>query len=150
MQSTMAWRFEGRLVVAVHTKASPSNGEWHRFMNEAVRAGVDGSFRLFVVSYGGGPDGEQRRALAEIVRKSSTPPMAMLTDSKLVRALMFAFSFINRTTKVLGLNDGDAAFDFLGLEGEQRNAARRLRRELEAELGLTPNAQPSVSATQRG
>ena len=102
MQSTMAWRFAGRLVVAVHTKASPSNGEWHRFMNEAVRAGVDGSFRLFVVSYGGGPDGEQRRALAEIVRKSSTPPMAMLTDSKLVRALMFAFSFINRTTKVLG------------------------------------------------
>ena len=106
-------------------------------MNEAVRAGVDGNFRLFVVSFGGGPSGEQRGALAEIVRKASTPPMAMLTDSKLVRALMFAFSFINRSTKVLGLNDADAAFDFLGLDGEQRNVARRLRRELEAQLGLT-------------
>ena len=147
--STMGWRFEGRLAVAVHTKASPSNGEWQRFLNEAVRAGVDGRFRLFVVSYGGGPDGEQRRALSGVVEKSSAPPMAMLTDSKLVRALMFAFSFINRSTKVLGLNDGDAAFDFLGLDARERETARRLRRELEAELGLTTKAPTSVSASQR-
>ena len=149
MQSTMAWRFEGRLVVAVHTKASPSNGEWQRFLNEAVNAGVDGDFRLFVVSYGGGPDGEQRRALARIVDKSTAPPMAMLTDSKLIRALMFAFSFINPTTKVLGLDDGDSAFAFLRLDAEQRETARRLRRELEAELRVTPKAPASVSASPR-
>ena len=149
MQSTMGWRFEGRLVVAVHTKASPSNGEWQRFLNEAVRAGVDSSFRLFVVSHGGGPDGEQRRMLAGVVNKANPPPMAMLTDSKLVRALMFAFSFINRTAKVLGLGDADAAFDFLGLDTQQRESARRLRRELEAELGVTHKAPASVSAAQR-
>lgn len=146
---TMAWRFEGRLAVAVHTKASPSNGEWQRFLNEAVRAGVDGRFRLFVVSYGGGPDGEQRRALSAVAEKTSTPPMAMLTDSKLVRALMFAISFINRSTKVVGLNDGDEAFTFLGLNAAERETAGRLRRELEAELGLTPKATEGVSTTSR-
>jgi len=150
MQSTMAWRFEGRLVVAVHTKTSPSNGEWQRFLNEAVRVGVDGNFRLFVVSYGGGPDGAQRRMLAGIVNKANPPPMAMLTDSKLIRALMFAFSFINRTAKVLALDAADAAFDFLGLDAEQRETVRRLRRELEAELGLTPQTPASISAAPRG
>jgi hypothetical protein len=76
--------------------------------------------------------------------------MAMLTDSKLVRALMFAFSFINRSTKVLGLDGADAAFDFLGLDSEQRETARHLRRELEAELGLTARAPTNLSASPRG
>jgi hypothetical protein len=150
MQSTMAWRFQGRLVVVVHSQASPSNGEWQRFLNDCTHAGVDGGFRLFVVSYGGGPDGEQRRAVAEIVKKSTPPPVAMLTNSKLVRALMFAFSFINRSTKVLALEDSDAAFDFLGLDGKERDTARRLRRELEIELALTPKASGGVSASPRG
>jgi len=145
----MGWRFEGRLVVAVHTKASPSNGEWQRFLNEAVHAGVDGSFRIFVVSHGGGPDGEQRRMLAEIVNKANPPPMVMLTNSKLIRALMFAFSFINRTAKVLGLDDADAAFDFLGLDAEQRDTAHRLRRELEVELGPTLKTPATFSAAPR-
>jgi len=145
----MAWRLEGRLVIAVHTKASPSNQEWQRFLNEATRAGVDRNFRLFVVSYGGGPDGEQRRVLAAVVHKTTPPPMATLTDSKLVRALMFALSFINRSTKVLGLQEDDAAFNFLGLDGEERDTAVRLRRQLESELGLTPPSPASDSASHR-
>jgi hypothetical protein len=76
--------------------------------------------------------------------------MAMLTGSKLVRALMFAFSFVNRATKVVGLDDGDVAFDFLGLDAVRRETARRLRRELESELGLTFKAPASTSASPRG
>jgi len=74
--------------------------------------------------------------------------MAMLTHSMLVRALMFAFSFINRSTKVLALTDGDAAFDSW-VSIARNAAARRVRRELEAELGVALKAQSSVLASRR-
>lgn len=131
----MAWRFEGRLTIIVHGPQNPSNLEWQSMLRdgnalEHVEAG-----RTLVISYGGGPDGHQRELLAQHMSKRPSPT-AILTKSSLVRAITTALLFFNRTMKVFGLDEQDAAGEFLGLSPEERELAGRARRELEADLGL--------------
>ena len=56
----MAWAHDGRLLVVVHGKSSPSALEWSRFLNDN-RSLRDP--RILVCTYGGSPDGNQRREL---------------------------------------------------------------------------------------
>jgi hypothetical protein len=146
MQRTMAWRFAGRLIVAVHRKASPTNVEWQRFLNDSLQAGVNPQWRLLVVSYGGGPDGAQRQQLMQTMRNQVTP-MAMMTGSVIVRAIMSALTFFNPTMTVVDLHKDEDAYEFLGLSSAERDTARKLRAELEAELEIetTPSSRPEAS-----
>jgi hypothetical protein len=142
MQRSMSWRFEGRLTVVVHGSLNPSNLEWQRMLTDEAARGLPEDGRTLIVSYGGGPDGHQRELLGkQIVRKPA--PTCIMTKSVLVRAITSALLFFNRNMKVVGLEERDRAYEFLGLSAEERDTANRLRKELEAELALA-NA-PSVS-----
>jgi hypothetical protein len=141
MQRSMSWRFEGRLTVVVHGAENPSNLEWQRMLTDETSRGPTENGRTLIVSYGGGPDGRQRELLGrQIIRRPA--PTCIMTKSALVRAITSALLFFNRNMKVVGLEEREAAYEFLSLSAQEREAADRVRKELEAELGLgTP---PSV------
>jgi hypothetical protein len=131
----MAWRFVGRLGVIVHGEKAPTNLEWHTFLRDASKHSARGDGRVMVASYGGGPDGQQRKALAEAVGHSPAPTVIM-TNSVVMRSIVAAISFFNRKTMAVGLHDHDEACAYLGLSGEERGITNTMRKELEAELGL--------------
>ena len=131
----MAWRFEGRLTVVVHGQKNPSNLEWQSMLRDETARGRSENGRTLIVSYGGGPDGRQRELLTQ--QMTTRPaPTCIMTSSPLVRAITSALLFFNRGMKVVGLEERNRAYDFLSLSAPERDAADRLRRELETEIGI--------------
>ncbi|MEY2937070.1 MAG: hypothetical protein RL033_7819 [Pseudomonadota bacterium] len=138
----MAWRVQGRLMVVVHCAQSPSNLEWEGVLRDElqrVELGHKTDRCTLVVTYGGGPDGDQRKRLAEQMDHDFAPTCIM-TKSTIVRGIVAALTFFNRRMKIVGLEDREAAFHHLGLSRAEREAAERMRSELEAELGLSRSA----------
>lgn len=134
VQRTMAWRFEGRLGVVLHTSRSPSNLEWQSMLRDAVAASNE-SARFLIVSHGGGPDGYQRELLGRAIA-NKTVFTSLMTKSGLVQAMALAMFHFNRHLKVFGLADRKEAYHHLGLSDVEAELADRMRSELEAELGL--------------
>lgn len=132
----MGWRYAGRLLVFVHGPKNPSGLEWHRFLNETGALTDRANARILVVSYGGGPDVDQRKLLARAIGNTPAPTVIM-TNSTMVRAITHALGFFNRYMKAVGLHDTEAAFAHLGLNADERREAQRQRAELEAELGIS-------------
>jgi hypothetical protein len=139
MSSNVAWKFDGRVSVMVHGPSSPTNLEWQRFLRDAVDRGTGTHWRNLVISYGGRPDGEQRKLLAEML-KGRAAPTAIMTGSGIVRAAVLAVSFFNRQMKAFALEDFDGAASYLGLTADERERVQRMRLELMQELGLSGRA----------
>jgi hypothetical protein len=149
MQQTMAWRFDSRLLVVVHSTQSPSNLEWMRFLNAAQEHGYTSASRVLVISHGGGPDGEQRRLLTRAMGGNATPTVVM-TKSPIVRAIVATLTFFNSKLNAVELSDNDKAFDLLGLTKAERSLVKQLRLEFEQELGITdPKASQRPSQRAR-
>jgi hypothetical protein len=136
MAANVAWRFEGRLSVVVHGPGNPTSLEWGRFLRAAVDSGAGVQSRNLVVSYGGRPDGEQRKQLAEML-KGRAAPTAIMTNSALVRAAVLAINFFNRHMKSFAIDDFEGACSHLGLSAAERERARAFRSELLTDLGLS-------------
>jgi hypothetical protein len=127
----------GRLTIVVHGPHDPSDLEWRSMLRDETMRGEPDDGRTLVVSYGGGPSGQQRAALGQQLG-NKPKPACIMTGSAVVRAIANALSFFNRTMKVVSLTDSKQAYAFLGLSVQERNMADTVRRELEHELGVTP------------
>jgi hypothetical protein len=135
MTTSMCWRASGRMVVVVHGAQNPSNLEWQGLLKQIAERGRGGDLRVLVVSHGGGPDVDQRKALVRAV--GSTPaPVAIMTNSRLVRSMIAAMSFFNKLLLAVDLHDVSRAFTHLGLSGAEQLLAKKVRAELEKELGV--------------
>lgn len=135
MPGNLAWRFDGRLLVAMHGFKSPTNVEWQRLLNEGVACGMGAHLRIVIVSHGGGPDGAQRKELGRVIGPAPAPTVVM-TGSALVRGITSALTFFNPHMKAVDLGDFEAAFKHLGLTTDERQRVSQLRRELALDLGL--------------
>jgi hypothetical protein len=134
MARNLSWRIEGRLVVVVHGHLSPTNLEWQRFLVDAVSSAAYSNPRVVVLSRGGAPDAHQRQAMKATLG-SRPQPVAMLTDSVLVRTAIAAMRFFNSSTKAFSTKGFEEASEYLGLNGVERERAAQLMVELERELG---------------
>ncbi len=131
----MAARRMGRLCVTVHTAAVPSEPDWDRYM-----AGVDAYLplsdqRVLVVSAGGGPNGKQRKMMIRAL-DGAVVPVAILTNSTLMRGAGIAISWFNPSLKVLGPHSLQAAFDYLGLTTWERTESEITIAEMQRDLGV--------------
>jgi len=143
----MDWDHDGRLSLVIHGKSSPSSLEWSRFVNHN-RALVGRDLRVLVCSYGGGPDGSQRRELMEAVSHVSVPTVIM-TNSLVARGIVSALNCFNPTIKVLPIDADAAAHRFLGLNAAEAARALELRHKLERELGLGHSSGVEVRTSSR-
>jgi hypothetical protein len=142
-RATMNWRRMARLVVTVHTEAVPSDEDWDAYM-----AGVDAYLpledqRILVVSAGGGPNGKQRKVMIDALNGARVP-VAIITNSLVMRGAGTAVSWFNPSLKVLGPGDLDAAVEYLGLTTWERVESARTLKELEKGLGLDVVRLPNV------
>ena len=134
----LVWRFEGRLVVAVHGTSDPSNLEWTGYLRDTMAQAKPSMLRVLVISYGGGPSGPQRKQLTDALRQSV--PTAYLSDKFLARSLVNTLAWFNPKLRAFGLHDDDTAFEFLALTEDERRTARRCRTELEKRLQAEADA----------
>jgi hypothetical protein len=130
--AALVWRFDGRLVVAVHGESDPSNLEWKGYLRDTVAHPKPSALRVFVVSHGGSPSGQQRKELTDTLRVSV--PTAYLSNRWIARSLVNTLAWFNPQIRAFSLDEDAAAHEFLGLTKEERGTAQRLRTELEKEL----------------
>jgi len=124
-----------RLVVTVHTTAVPSDEDWDAYMAQVDAFLPLEDQRVLVVSAGGGPNGKQRKMMVDALNGARVP-VAIITNSLLMRGAGTAVSWFNPSLKVLGPGDLDVAVEYLGLTTWERVESARALKELEKGLGL--------------
>lgn len=131
----MDWRRMARLVVTVHTADVPDDGEWAEYVAGANAYLPLEDQRVLVVSAGGGPNGKQRKMIVDVLN-GAIVPVAIITNSWLMRGSGIAVSWFNPSLKVLGPGTLDTAIEYLGLTTWERVESARILKELQQGLGL--------------
>lgn len=96
----------GIVLLAVHTSTPPSEAEWGAWIETliAVNERFAGELSLtanLVITDGGGPSQSQRGSVNNLVAGSrSAPPVAIVTDSRIVRTLVSGLSIFNPRLRV--------------------------------------------------
>lgn len=140
----MNWRRMARLVVTVHTAEVPSDEDWAAYMSQVDAYLPLEDQRVLVISAGGGPNGKQRKMMIDALNGARVP-VAIITNSLLMRGAGIAVSWFNPSLKVLGPGDLDAAVEYLGLTTWERVESARALKELEKGLGLDVVQLPDVA-----
>lgn len=126
----------------LHTDKPPGDDEWSGFVDMLDKVSKSHDWDLartgnLVFTDGGAPDTEQRTAVNVLVAQGKTlPPVALVTDSAVVRAMVRALSIFNSRLRVFSPSDLGGAMAHLGLLPHERAGLVARCVELErAELG---------------
>lgn len=125
----------GRFTLTVHTERVPSEEEWTQYISQVRDHMPLEEQRALVVSAGGGPNGTQRKAMVTALEGAKVP-VAILSNSLLMRSAATAVSWFNPQLKVFGPNDLEPAIDYLGLTPWERTETRNTLVEFQATLRI--------------
>jgi hypothetical protein len=131
----MNWRRMARLVVTVHTAAVPADEEWAAYIAQVDAYLPLEDQRVLVVSAGGGPNGRQRKMMVDVLNGARVP-VAIISDSWLMRGAGIAVSWFNPSLRIFGPDALGDAVDYLGLTTWERVEINRVLQELQQSLGL--------------
>jgi regulator of extracellular matrix RemA (YlzA/DUF370 family) len=108
----------GRMMLAVHDSAPPSDDEWARWV-ALVHEPASPELRLLVETTGqGGPNAKQRKALADATRGLDVRA-AILSDSMAVRGVITALAWLGLAQRAFVPGDHRGAADYLGLSAQE-------------------------------
>lgn len=91
---TLTFKVIDRLFLVVYGTEAPTDEEWAVYLAEIERQGVDHTMQI-VVTDGGGPTEAQRKHLERLIAAHEVP-VAVLTDSAAIRAMVGLMSWFNR------------------------------------------------------
>ncbi len=139
--TSFVWKGRRTILVAVHNEHQPSDEEWGRYMQKAeqiVRSSPNLEFvRGLAITEGGAPGHMQRANLNRLLGGRAVTS-AVVTASKVVRAVIHVLSFFNSGVKGFASDKLPDALDYLGLPKNDRSS---LFREIEsARAQLTHDA----------
>jgi hypothetical protein len=142
----LVWERDGGrsvVLVAVHTSTSPSDAEWEAWVAtlEQMNTRFSGQLSLvanLVLTDGGGPSQSQRSRVNTLIAVgNSAPPVAIVTDSRIVRTLVSGLSIFNPRLRVFPPNQASLATAHLGLPRDEVGPMlRRAVSVADRELGL--------------
>lgn len=143
-----------QVLVAVHTKAAPSDEEWTGWTELLERQAKAhawdlGRFPNFVITDGGAPSMSQRTAVNVLISQAKTyPAVAIVTGSAIVRTLVRAFSIFNPHINVFAPADIGRAVEHVGFSSAEIPVLLGACSKLEAET-LRPGAVETLGALAR-
>ncbi len=133
---TFLYEIAGNAHVAVHGSVTPSDKEWQDYLDHIVEH-VNEIRGVIVNTTGGGPTAAQRRAATEHWNRwGSTPRMAIMTVSPVVRGMAKALSwFLGTNLRAFPVDAYADAGAHLGLSptdiDEVKAMVERLRGEVQ-------------------
>lgn len=132
---TFLYEVAGNAHVAVHGTVTPSDKEWQDYLDHIV-AHVHEIRGVIVNTTGGGPTASQRRAATEHWnRYGSTPRMAIMTVSPVVRGMAKALSwFLGTNLRAFPVDAYADAAAHLGLTEDDVVAIKAKVEQLRADL----------------
>jgi len=123
----------GHTLVVVHGATHPSDADWAIYLVALARNIATIEAQL-IITNGGSPNSEQRRASLEIAAGRPVPPSAVVTSSVLARGAVTALSwFMKDRIHAFRPDEFDEACAFIGATAEKgtlRDAVTRLRATL--------------------
>lgn len=137
MKRTLAYQlWKRQLVILVHSKSSPSEGEWDDYC-KAVKGWCKEIRGVLVVSEGGGPNSMQRAQLEEALdRDRFSGKTAVVTLSSIARGIVTAMSWFNPNIKAFSTIQIPAALDYLGVPKDDRDEVQKEIQALRAKAQL--------------
>jgi hypothetical protein len=115
---TMAICRLGRMMVAVHDAAPPTDEEWARWV-ALVQNPPGPALRLLVETTGqGGPNAKQRKLLADAM-KGLDVRCAILSDSIAVRGVVTALAWLGLAQRAFSPGEHRGAGEYLGLSAQE-------------------------------
>lgn len=138
------WRRMGRFTLTVHTERVPSDEEWAQYISQVRDHMPLEEQRALVVSAGGSPSGMQRKAMVTALNGAKVP-VAILTNSILMRSAATAVSWFNPQLKVFGPSDLEPAIDYLQLTPWERTETRNTLAEFQEKLKIDVARRPAAA-----
>ena len=134
---TFIYDIAGHAHIAVHGKSPPTDEEWQEYLDHIV-AHVSEIRGVLVNTIGGGPTTSQRRIATEHWnRYGSTPKMAIMTVSPIVRGMAKALSwFLGTNLRAFPIDGYEDACKHLGLTGEDGEEIKVMVKRLRGELDI--------------
>ncbi len=132
---TFLYAIAGNAHVAVHGAVAPNDEEWQAYLDDILEH-VNEARGVIVNTVGGGPTAAQRRASTEHWNRwGSTPKMAIMTVSPVVRGMVTALSwFLGTNIRALPIDAFGDAGKHIGLSDADVEAVRAMVAKLRAEL----------------
>jgi hypothetical protein len=121
--------------VVVHGEGAPDREEWKEMVTLYHTFAKLPRACTLVRSYGGAPDGAQRKLLTDAMRDSALS-IAVMTNSIAARTVGTAVAWFNPRVKIVSIDDFEGAAGFLSLSPDERVLAQRLLGALERELSI--------------
>lgn len=136
MPVSLDFRQVGRLCVIVHNDRAPDREEWAQVIALYRTFTKQPGASTLVRSYGGVPDGSQRKALTDVMHGAPIS-IAVMTNSIAARTVGTAVAWFNPRVKIVGIQDFEEAVAFLQLSSEERMFAHKALTTLERELAIS-------------
>ena len=149
----MGFKFLGNLHIIVVGERDPAPTDWNAYV-EAVQAeekrGMPAAqMRTLVFSDGGGPNAAQRKIAREL-REERGNPRAIVTGSRLARAVITLKRPFKPHCRAFAPGDVGTALEFLGVPGIKLQQILRLAREVQLGLGISAVKSLSAAGAGRG
>jgi hypothetical protein len=129
----------GSLVLLIQAPIDPAAEEWEAFLDDtnAAMAENRGRCRVLVFTAGGKPDAALRsRSLERGWKDNRRSPVAVVSDDRLVRGVITAFSWFGLNIRAVRPDRLEQAFTHLELSSQERDWVLARRDEMEARLAV--------------
>lgn len=132
----LAFKIIGNLSIAVHNNRTPTDTEVHEYCVALAKHDVR-QLRALIFTDGGAPNSTQRNEVNSVL-KGREHPTAVVSDDRMVRGIVTAFSWFNSKIRAFSPANINEALDYLGVPPAEHDRviaeAKKLRAVLDESL----------------
>jgi hypothetical protein len=138
----MGFRVVGNVHLIVVGEKNPTVADWNAYVHavqieERNGLNITAQMRTLVFSDGGGPNAAQRKLAADVLNGRSTP-VAIVTNSAIMRGVMTALRWFNPQASAFAPSELSDAMAFLQIPEHKQDTLLKIARDLFVGLRIPP------------